>query len=135
MSRWIWWVGFGIVVLMATKTGQTVYAGIKRIAEAIAKAEGFGVPGAIPTIRHNPGNIRSLVAPYPIATYSSDAAGWAALYKQVTRMVAGSALYPKGWTIEQVAQRYTGEARYMDWANNVARELGVSTKTVFSELA
>jgi hypothetical protein len=120
---------------MATKTGQTVYAGIKRIAEAIAKAEGFGVPGAIPTIRHNPGNIRSLQAPYPIATYSSDAEGWAALYKQVGRMVAGSALYPKGWTIEQVAQRYTGEARYMDWARNVARELGVPTTTVFSELA
>lgn len=112
-----------------------VHAGIKRIAEAIAKAEGFGVPGAIPTVRHNPGNIRSLVAPYPVATYPTDAAGWDALYKQVARMVAGSALYPAGWTIEQVAKRYTGEAQYMNWARNVAGFLGVPTTTVFSELA
>lgn len=119
---------------MAMKTGQVVKAGLERIARAIAKAEGYGVPGAIPTVRNNPGNIRSLTAPYPVATYASPEEGWAALYRQVGRMLAGSALYPADWTIEQVAKRYTGEAQYMNWARNVASELGVPTTAIFSQL-
>ena len=108
---------------------------VKRIAEAIAVAEGFGRVGAIPTVRNNPGNIRDNSLPgAPIGTYASLAAGWAALYRQVGGMLGGSGLYPRGWSLEQVAQRYTGEARYMDWAVNVARVLGVSTKIIFSEI-
>lgn len=108
---------------------------VQRIAQAIAKAEGFGVAGAIPTLRNNPGNIRDTSIPgRPIATYPSLAAGWDALYRQVARMLAGSSLYPRGWTLAQVAQRYTGETRYMDWATNVARFLNVPTSIVFSEI-
>lgn len=107
---------------------------VKRIAEAIARAEGYGVPNAIPTVRNNPGNIRSLDPPYPIATYPTVQAGWDALYRQVARMLAGSSLYPPHWTLEQVAARYTGESAYMDWARNVARFLGVPTTIVFSRI-
>jgi hypothetical protein len=108
---------------------------VQRIAQAIARAEGYGVVAAIPTVRNNPGNIRDNSLPgSPIATYPSAAAGWAALYAQVSKMLAGSSLYPRGWTLEQVAQRYTGEAAYMNWARNVARFLNVPTSIVFSEI-
>jgi hypothetical protein len=108
---------------------------IRRIAQAIARAEGYGIRNAIPTLRNNPGNIRDNTKPgSPIATYPTIAAGWEALYNQVSRMLSGSTLYPRGWTLAQVAQRYTGEVRYMDWANNVARFLGVSPYIIFSEI-
>lgn len=108
---------------------------VMRIAKAIARAEGYGVSGAIPTLRNNPGNLRDTSLPgQPIATYQTVTDGWNALYRQVTRMLAGSSLYPKGWTLIQVAARYTGETRYMDWANNVARFLGVSPSIVFSDI-
>jgi hypothetical protein len=104
------------------------------MARAIARAEGFGVPGAIPTVRHNPGNIRMLSAPFDIATYESDADGWAALYRQVSLMLyGGSRVYSPDMPLSEVARLYTGEARYMDWAWNVARVLGVTPDTPFAE--
>lgn len=106
---------------------------LQRVAEAVAKAEGYGVPGAIPTVRNNPGNIRSSAG--PIATYATPEDGWNALYRQLSGMLDGSALYPPDWTIEQVAARYTGESAYMNWARIVAGELGVPTTYIFSELA
>lgn len=120
-----------------TKVGNVAITSerVKRISEAIARAEGFGVPGAIPTVRNNPGNIRDFKQTgAPVGTYSSPAEGWNALYRQVERMLAGSSLYPKNWTLAQVAQRYTGEAAYMNWANNVSRFLGVPVDIVFSEI-
>lgn len=123
----------GIALALSKTTGVNADARVVRMAQAIARAEGYGVPGAIPTVRNNPGNIRSTTPPYEIRTYATPDEGWAALYRQVARMLAGSSLYPPDWTIEQVAQRYTGEAQYMNWARNVASFLGVSTKTVFSK--
>lgn len=132
--------GIGIALVVVAGRNVSLPGGaagdrVRRIAQAIARAEGYGVPGAIPTVRNNPGNIRDNSKPgAPVGTYPTAAAGWDALYKQVSRMLAGSNLYPKGWTLEQVAERYTGEVRYMDWARNVARFLNVSTKIVFSEI-
>lgn len=128
------WIALGVGALaMSKSTGVSADSRIERMARAIAKAEGFGLANAIPTIRHNPGNIRNTAPPYEIRWYASDAEGWAALYRQVARMLAGSSLYPSTWTIEQVAARYTGEAAYMNWARIVASELNVSTKTIFSQ--
>lgn len=116
---------------------------VRRIAEAIAVAEGFAFPGApqtsptnIPNSRKNPGNLRDNSKPpdYPIKTFATVEDGWNALYQQVERMLAGSTLYPADWTIAQVAARYTGEAAYMNWARTVAGRLGVSVDTVFSEI-
>jgi hypothetical protein len=131
-------LAFGLVAIggkQLTPERVITNSRVKRIAEAIARAEGFGVKGAIPTLRNNPGNIRDNSKPgSPVGTYVSIKAGWEALYNQVSRMLAGNSLYPRGWTLAQVAKRYTGESRYMDWANNVARFLGVSTSIVFSEI-
>lgn len=122
------------VVIYAMSKSSNVSSRVERIAKAIAVAEGYGAnPNNIPTRNNNPGNIRSSAG--PIAVYDSPQAGWDALYRQVTRMLDGSSpLYPTTWTLAQVAQRYTGEAQYMNWANNVARILGVSTDIVFSQI-
>lgn len=107
-------------------------AQIERIARAISIAEGYGVSGAIPTIRNNPGNIRSAAG--PIASYPTIEAGWEALYRQVRLMLTGaSSFYSPTMTLSQIARTYTGEAAYMNWATNVARVLGVSTETPFGE--
>lgn len=133
MKTWHLLTMGGILLALSKNTSVTADSRVMRMAQAIARAEGYGVPNAIPTLRNNPGNIRSTSPPYEIRTYATPDEGWAALYRQVARMLAGSSLYPATWTIEQVAQRYTGEAAYMNWARNVARFLGVSTTTVFSQ--
>jgi hypothetical protein len=106
---------------------------IRRIAEAIAKAEGYGVPGAIPTVRNNPGNLKG--ADGQIRWFQTPEEGWNALYRQVTMMFTGeSRYYRPDMTIAEIARIYTGEAAYMDWANNVARFLGVTPETRLIEV-
>ena len=118
---------------MAGKTGVSVSAQVQRIAAAIAKAEGYGVPNAIPTVRNNPGNIRSAAG--PIATYPTIEEGWAALYRQVSGMLSGrSRYYNPSDPLTVIAKTYTGEAAYMNWANNVARYFGVPVSTPFNQL-
>lgn len=132
MRFWYLFIGFAAVV--ALTNAPSVADRVQRIARAIATAEGYGVPGAIPTIRNNPGNIRSAAG--PIATYPTVEAGWDALYRQVSRMLDGSSpYYPTHYTLAQVAKVYTGESAYMNWAKNVGRILGVSTDTIFSEIS
>jgi len=133
-----WWpvLTIGALILALQHSGTiatTAGFGVRRIAQAIATAEGFGPAGNLATRLNNPGAIRSAAG--PIAYYPTVTAGWEALYRQVSGMLAGSPLYPSTWNIEQVAERYTGEALYMNWARIVAGELGVSTKATFSELA
>ena len=131
------------VLYMALSRKVTATDRVKRIAQAIAVAEGYAFPGApqtsptnIPNSRNNPGNITdpTKTGADRVRTYPTPEAGWDALYKQVAGMLAGSSLYPKTWTIEQVAQRYTGEAQYKNWSTIVAARLGVSPQAIFSEL-
>jgi hypothetical protein len=101
---------------------------IRRIAQAIARAEGYGVPGAIPTVRNNPGNIKGPDG--VIRTYSTPEEGWQALYRQVLLMLTGeSRFYKPEMTIAEIARIYTGEAQFMNWARNVSRVLGVTPDT------
>lgn len=120
--------GIALVAYLMSPTRK-----IRRIAEAIARAEGYGVPGAIPTVRNNPGNIKDSSG--VIITYPTPADGWAALYRQVTLMLTGeSRYYRPDMTIEEVARIYTGEAAYMNWARNVASALGVPTTATLREV-
>jgi hypothetical protein len=101
---------------------------IRRIAQAIARAEGYGVPGAIPTTRNNPGNIKGPDG--VIRTYSTPEEGWQALYRQVLLMLTGeSRFYRPEMSIAEIARIYTGEAAYMNWARNVSAALGVTPDT------
>lgn len=101
---------------------------IRRIAEAIARAEGYGKLGAIPTVRNNPGNLKGPDG--QIRWFQTAADGWNALYRQITMMFTGeSRFYNADMTIAEIARIYTGEATYMNWARNVARFLGVTPET------
>jgi hypothetical protein len=127
-------IGAAILMTLAATPLGISDERIRRIAYAISKAEGYGVAGAIPTVRNNPGNIKNKAG--VIATYPTPAAGWEALYKQVRLMLTGkSAYYKPTMTLEAIAKIYTGEAAYMNWARNVARVLNVQTTTTLAEIA
>lgn len=128
MKRWLLIIAGAWLLYRMNPTSR-----IERIAQAIAKAEGYGVPGAIPTVRNNPGNIRDETG--AIATFPAPADGWAALYRQVTLMLTGeSRWYRPDMTIAEVARIYTGESGYMAWARNVAAFLGVTPETRLMEV-
>ena len=111
---------------------------IEKLAQAIAKAEGFGVPDAIPTKAHNPGD---LIMPgwtgeslgEGISVFESDEVGWNHLYHQLVLIaINGSHVYTLDMTIEQMASKWTATQQEA-WAQNVARELGVSIYTTLRE--
>lgn len=126
------WLTIGAALLALFKTMTTATDQVQRIAQAISVAEGYGKPGEIPTVRNNPGNIRDPSG--AIGTYATNEDGWEALYRQVRAMLVPSSLYDPSWPLTEIARVYTGESAYMNWANNVAAVLGVSTDTPFGEL-
>lgn len=102
--------------------------GVGALAKAIAYAEGFGVSSAIPTLAHNPGDLKipnwsggTLGA--GISVFGSDDEGWARLYHQLNLILGGhSKVYQTGMTISEMAQKWTA-TNPDDWANNVANNL------------
>jgi hypothetical protein len=110
--------------------------------EAIAKAEGFGVKGSVPTRYHNPGDIRaSRGVKYPgqiglnahgYVIFKSDRYGWDAMQSQLDKIVAGSSrFYSVNMTLLQLAKRY---ATSPIWVKNVAKNLGVNPNTTLAEI-
>ena len=127
--------------------GATVLDGMKKFAQAISKAEGFGLPGAIPTLANNPGDLKipgwtgeSLgtgVSVFQSDTIDNPVApdgGWARLFHQLSLIMTGdSQVYSPDDTISEMADKWT-TTNPEDWANNVANFLGVSTDTPIGEL-
>ena len=77
-------------------------------AQAIAKAEGFGVAGALPTRCHNPGDLEVGDVGYGTdedkTIFSEDQDGWMALEHQCDLMLTGNShLYKPSMNILQVA--------------------------------
>jgi hypothetical protein len=77
------------------------------LARLVAKEEGFGVPGAIPTVRHNPGDLRHApnashegIGPNDIGIEPNDATGWEDLERQL-RLDAS-----RGLTLAQFVDKY-----------------------------
>jgi len=127
------------IALLLVLAGMMVQSGgdsrIKRIAQAIARAEGFYHPSGTtkPQRLNNPGSIFGSNG--QMIHFDTVAQGWDALYRQVERMLTGnSRYYSPEMTIAQIAQIYTGEAHYMNWANNVANALGVSVNTPLKDV-
>lgn len=61
-----------------------------KLAQLIARQEGFGVSGAIPTVRHNPGDLTHAphashegIEPDAVGIEPDDAEGWADLERQL----------------------------------------------------
>jgi hypothetical protein len=116
-----------------------------KLSRAIAKAEGFYEPNSIPAKIHNPGDVTDggegacgvfhSAGPHgaPLTIFATDEDGWRALYKKVRRMLDGaSRTYSLELTIMEVAIKWAGSAA---WAENVAREMGVDTRTTMASLA
>jgi hypothetical protein len=115
--------------------GPTIYPdAIKRVAEAIAKQEGFYVAGSIPQRAHNPGDLKipgwtGATLGSGISVFDSDGAGWTALYRQLWLILTGdSARYNLDMSIDDMARTWTA-TQQSAWAANVAGYLGVDTNT------
>jgi hypothetical protein len=136
-------IGVGYVLLNAM--GGTVNTeandGVKKLAQAIASAEGFFSPGSRPARNHNPGDMtRDLIAKAvgvdgPFVVYATDADGWANLYAQINLWLSGHSEYADpSSSIADLATFYT-TTQQSAWAVNVANHLGVSTDTSIGEIA
>lgn len=103
---------------------------IKQMAQAIAYAEGFGVPGSVPQRANNPGDLKvgePTLDGSGITLFESVDQGWNALYRQLALIVSGRSHYDLGDSIAVMGSRYAaGDA---NWARNVADFLGVSVST------
>ena len=113
---------------------------VLQLAQAIAKAEGFGVPEAFPTRVHNPGDLclgdKGWGTQAGKTVFPDDAAGWDALYHQCGLMLSGqSHVYSLDMTFLQVAQAYTGGDNPSAWAQIVAEACGTNIETTLGEYA
>lgn len=107
---------------------------------AIANAEGYGVPGAIPTEANNPGDLALGDIGYGtlgnnITVFPSASAGADALTNQENLISNGeSANYSSGESIADMGTTYAGASGGSTWAANVAKFLGVSPNTPIGSL-
>lgn len=110
---------------------------MSKLAEAIARFEGYGRPGAIPTVRHNPGDLRhSLhsshegIGPNDIGIIDNDADGWSDLDRQL-RLYAS-----RGLTLAQAIHEFAPPTendtdRYLKF---VCEQTGHSPDTPLTEV-
>ena len=101
--------------------------GLRAFAAAIATAEGFGLPGALPTRANNPGDLMLGDIGFGtiggITVFRSAADGWAALHTQLRKIAAGtSAIYDPTMTFAEMAARYTA-TQIDSWTSNVVAGL------------
>ena len=107
-------------------------------ARAIAHAEGFGIPNAIPTVANNPGDLvipgwSPTIGSAGIAVFDSVDYGWSRLYRQIELIISGqSNYYRMSMTLSQMGHVYAGGDP--NWARNVASYLGVSTSTTLGQV-
>ena len=112
---------------------------ISRIADAIAWAEGFFVPGSRPHRNNNPGDLERDVTGKrvgfdgPYVVYATFEDGWEALEHQVRLMFGGSRIYKPSMTIAEVARHWTA-TNPEAWAKNVAARLWVGVNTRLEDI-
>jgi hypothetical protein len=117
---------------------------IQRFMHAVARAEGSGVSGSVPQRANNPGNLTDdgdvglgiiqTSGPFgaKITIYPTLEAGERALHDKLARMLNGnSRVYPLQFTIAQVGDMWAGAP---EWAQNVAKDLGVPVDTQLTSL-
>lgn len=118
---------------------------VLQLSKAIAHAEGFGPPDALPTKARNPGDVtgsdagsfqtNGVANPEGVWNFVNLEDGWQALYIKVDRILRGkSHTYPLTLTLEQVGERYAGIG-HPEWAVNVSSYLGVHTSTTLAQLS
>lgn len=127
-----------VVVLLSVESHAAGRTGsYVAFAESIAQAEGFGVAGAIPTVRNNPGDL--VGSDGQIRSFSTVNDGWAALYRQLDLMRDGlSRNYDPDDTIAEVAAVWT-QTQQTEWARNVvagmnARGFSITAHNTLAEV-
>lgn len=110
------------------------------VARAIAMAEGYNVPGAVPFVLNNPGDISDGKDTYGAQFHSGSNVthfpdphtGWTWLYNKLSNAAQGrSHVYSPDMTWTQFAQKWAGD--WQNWLNNVTRALGVDPESTFGE--
>ena len=109
-----------------------------KLAALIAQMEGFGKPGVVPTLRHNPGDLRhsphsqhpDLRKPEDIGTIDTDAHGWQDLERQLQLYAA------RGMTLRQAVWQFAppnenNTAHYLDF---VCKGLGMGPDSPMREV-
>lgn len=145
MTKTLSAVLIGLGLSLAPKAhAQTMDEGrLDAFAHAVARAEGFGVKGAIPTRYHNPGDIRTFrpgvhylgqigVARHGYVIFRNNSYGFLALKGILRGIVLGESRYYRDtMTVSSVARLYaTGWRR---WAKNVSKNLGITPNTKLRE--
>lgn len=146
MSRWDWFVvavlAAVVILILMRKSNITGIDRrvVEKIAQAIARAEGFYVNGSIPQRLNNPGDLtvdltgRGIGKEGMFIRYATPEDGWQALYTQIEMMLRDtSGIYNRDMSIAQVAARYTATEQNI-WATNVAKQLGVTTDTRLKDI-
>jgi hypothetical protein len=115
---------------------------VQVLASAIAKAEGFGRAGTIPSRYRNPGDLKAVRGyRYPgqmsvgkggHVIFRSNAAGWDALDHQIEKIMDGTSRYNVNMTLREISRKYAGDSRV--WTKNVAHNLGVDPETDLWEI-
>lgn len=117
----------------------------QKLFDAISVAEGWGIPGAIPTRANNPlditdvgqklaGDTGQRLGSAGVIVFDTVENGTAAGYAQVRRMLSGTdSLWPVELTLTQVGARYANDA--ISWPANVASQLGVGIDATLGEIA
>jgi hypothetical protein len=142
-------VGAAYILLQAGSGGEAVDTtpnpATVALAQAIAAAEGFNVPGSRPARNHNPGDVTQdligkavgIDGPFPV--YATDADGWANLYAQINLWFSGGSAHATGdSTISQIASFYTTDSppgAQATWALNVANAVGVTVDTPINQIS
>jgi hypothetical protein len=145
---WIIIIGVAAWLLLAWGEGYDPLEGVvnmsndlvQKLAQAIAKAEGFFSPGSLPNRTNNPGDLKlgdkGLGTVAGKTVFASPEEGFQALERQINLILTGrSDYYSPDMTIREIAQVYTGGDNADAWANIVAGQLGVSPDTPLSEIS
>lgn len=107
-----------------------------KLAQLIAKEEGFGLAGKIPTVRHNPGDLRHSPHsqhpgdPNAVGMIDTDAHGWDDLERQLQ-------LYARrGMTLRECIFVFapSSENDSERYLRDIARGLGVSPDTLVGDV-
>src|SRR5258708_37405349 len=108
---------------------MTFQKGVIDLSIAISVAEGFGREGAVPTLAHNPGDLKvdgwtgPVLGAEKIPVFANDEEGWNRLHVKLQRIVNGAShVYSLDMTFEKFGQKWTDTAQG-PWIHNVIAHL------------
>ena len=139
--------GLGGLYIYDKSTGGSLTQGIESafdpvnaLAEAIATAEGFYVPGSRPQRDNNPGDMtvdiigKGVGNDGPFVVFANAQDGWDNLKAQIQKWFDGTSSHAdSSSTIADLSSFYTN-TQQSSWAQNVANALGVDVNTPISSI-